>query len=234
MRNVLIFGGSRGIGRALVQRYLSAGDRVYATVRAPVELEGATVLSEVDLRDDAACLALPHRLSALGVSQLDIVIVNAGVLMREHLEHLEPGAPSGAEAREAAFERIEEQMEVNALGPLRAATALLPLLGEGARLALVSSRRGSLGDCSTGGSYGYRMSKAAANIAFVTLARDLAPRGVSVAVLHPGFVQTDLTGGRGDISAAEAAAGIFDRIESVELSNSAAAFLHATDEALPW
>ena len=78
------------------------------------------------------------------------------------------------------------------------------------------------------------MSKAAANIAFIALARDLAPRGISVAVLHPGFVQTEMNAGRGDITAATSAAGIFDRIESVDLSNSAAAFLHATDEALPW
>ena len=232
MRNVLVVGASRGIGRALVQRYLSAGDRVFATVRAPVELDAATVLSGVDLQDDAACLALPARLAALGVTRLDIVIVNAGILTREHLEHIEP--PASSVARDAAFGRIHEHIEVNALGPLRVATALLPLLGEGSRLALVSSRRGSLGDCVTGGSYGYRMSKAAANIAFIALARDLAPRGIAVAVLHPGFVQTEMNAGRGDITAATSAAGIFDRIESVDLSNSAAAFLHATDEALPW
>jgi NAD(P)-dependent dehydrogenase (short-subunit alcohol dehydrogenase family) len=216
----------------LVQRYLSAGDRVFATVRADVAVEGATVLTGVDLQDDAACLALPARLGALGVTRLDVAIVNGGILRREYLEHFEDRGP--ADARTAAFERIHEQLEVNALGPLRVATALLSLLGEGSRLALVSSRRGSLGDCVTGGSYGYRMSKATANMAFVTLARDLAPRGIAVAILHPGFVQTDLNGGRGDVTVSESASGLYERIESVHIANSASALLHATDEALPW
>lgn len=228
MRTVLVIGGSRGIGRALVDAYVAAGDRVCATSRAPMAIPGAAVLAGVDLLDDASCLALPARLRAEGIDRLDVVVVNAGALTREHLPDLV------GPARAEAFARIQQQIEVNALGPLRVATALLPLLGRGARLAVITSRRGSVGDNSTGGSYGYRVSKAAANMAFVNLARDLAPDGVLVAVLHPGFVRTDLTGGRGDITPDAAAAGLIARIDEVTPETSGAVFLHANGEVLPW
>lgn len=228
MRNVLVVGAGRGIGRALVERYLEAGDRVVGTSRSPVQLGAALNLAGVDITSDADCLALPGRLRAEGVERLDVVVINAGVLTREHLEHLTgPG-------RDDAFARIQQQIEVNALGPLRVATALLPLLQADARLAVVSSRRGSVGDNTSGGSYGYRMSKAMVNMAFVNLARDLADRRIRVSVLHPGFVRTDLTGGRGDVSPAEAAAGLYARIESETLEGSGGTFWHANGEALPW
>lgn len=228
MRNVLVVGAGRGIGRALVDCYLAAGDRVVGTTRAPVELGAAQNLADVDITDDTCCLALPARLGALGFERLDVAIVNAGILTREHLDHLTgPG-------RSDAFARIQQQIEVNALGPLRVATALLPMLQPGARLAVVSSRRGSVGDNTSGGSYGYRMSKAMVNMAFVTLARDLAERGIRITVLHPGFVRTDLTGGRGDVSPAESAAGLYERIEAETAEGSGGTFWHANGEALPW
>ncbi len=228
MRTILIVGGARGIGRALVDAYVAAGDRVFVTARGPLAIDGAVVLDGVELTDDAACLALPGRLRALGVDRVDVVVVNAGILTREHLPDL-----LGPD-RAAAFAGLQTQWEVNALGPLRVATALLPMLGAGSRLGVVSSRRGSVGDNSSGGSYGYRMSKAAVNMAFVNLARDLAPRGIAVVVLHPGFVQTDLTGGRGDVTAAEAAAGLAARIDATTLENSGGGFMHANGETLPW
>ncbi len=228
MRTVLVIGGTRGIGRALVDAYVAAGDQVWATSRAELAIPGATVLPGVDLLDDASCLGLPDRLRGAGVTRLDIVVVNAGALSREHLPDL-----VGA-GRADAFERIQQQLEVNAIGPLRVATALIQLLGEGSRLAVITSRRGSVGDNSTGGSYGYRISKAAANMAFVNLARDLSPDGVMVVVLHPGFVRTDLTGGRGDITPDVAARGLVARIDEVTPETSGAAFLHANGEVLPW
>lgn len=228
MRNVLVVGGSRGIGRALVDAYIAAGDRVWATSRATMAIPGASVLPGVDLLDDASCLALPGRLRADGVERLDVVVVNAGALTREHLPDLV------GPARADAFARIQQQLEVNAIGPLRVATALLSLLGQGSRLAVITSRRGSVGDNSSGGSYGYRVSKAAANMAFVNLARDLSPDGVLVAVLHPGFVRTDLTGGRGDITPDAAASGLIARIDEVTPETSGTVFLHANGEVLPW
>jgi len=92
---------------------------------------------------------------------------------------------------------------------------------------------GSVGDNGSGGHYGYRMSKAAMNIAAVSVARDLAPRGVAVAVLHPGMVSTDMIGGRGQISPEAAAQGLLARIDELTLENSGS-FWHQNGEILPW
>ena len=72
MRNVLIVGGTRGIGRALVDEYVAAGDRVWATSRAPMAIPGATVIEGVELTDDAACLALRDHLRQTGVAVLRV------------------------------------------------------------------------------------------------------------------------------------------------------------------
>jgi NAD(P)-dependent dehydrogenase (short-subunit alcohol dehydrogenase family) len=92
---------------------------------------------------------------------------------------------------------------------------------------------GSIADNSSGGRYGYRMSKAAVNMAGVSLARDLATAGVAVAILHPGFVRTDMTGRQGMIDPAESAAGLIARIDDLTLESSGS-FWHCSGESLPW
>ncbi len=92
---------------------------------------------------------------------------------------------------------------------------------------------GSITDNGSGGMYGYRMSKAAANAAGKSLARDLAPRGVAVVILHPGHVQTRMTGGNGDVTPDVAAAGLIARIDELSLERSGR-FMHANGEELPW
>jgi NAD(P)-dependent dehydrogenase (short-subunit alcohol dehydrogenase family) len=91
---------------------------------------------------------------------------------------------------------------------------------------------GSLGDNGSGGMYGYRMSKAAVNMAGVSLAKDLQPRGISIAILHPGMVATSMTGGQG-ISVAESAAGLVARIDELTPAKSGR-FQHQNGEPLPW
>ena len=86
---------------------------------------------------------------------------------------------------------------MNAIAPLRVAQALRPTLQAGSKIAVITSRMGSMGDNGSGGAYGYRMSKAAVNAVGVSLARDLARAGVAVAILHPGYVQTEMTEGKG-------------------------------------
>ena len=131
------------------------------------------------------------------------------------------------------FAAMRKQFEVNSLGPLRVTGALLPMLAKGAKVAIVSSRMGSIGDNGSGGSYGYRMSKAAVNAAGVSLARDLAERGVAVVVLHPGAVKTEMTAGHGMIEAAESVRGLLARIDETTLDNSGR-FVHQSGEVLPW
>ena len=111
---------------------------------------------------------------------LDELICSAGILREDGLD-------------DAAYDDIRAQLEVNAIAPLRVVAALRKNLRRGGKVALITSRMGSIGDNGSGGYYGYRMSKAALNAAGMSLARDLASSGVAVAILHPGYVRTDMT-----------------------------------------
>ncbi|MCB1845366.1 MAG: SDR family NAD(P)-dependent oxidoreductase, partial [Halioglobus sp.] len=100
------------------------------------------------------------------------------------------------------------------------------------KVGIVSSRVGSIADNSSGNNYGYRTSKCAVNMIAANLTHDLKPYGVALALLHPGFVATDMTGGRGS-SPEEAAAGMIVRMDELTLSSSGG-FWHANGERLPW
>ena len=144
----------------------------------------------------------------------------AGILRGGGLDGFNPGA-------------IREQFEVNALGVLSSTVALLPCLRDGGKIALLTSRMGSIADNTSGGSYGYRMSKAALNMAGRSLSIDLRPRKIAVAILHPGWVQTDMTGGGGLIDADTSAKGLLERIDTMTLADSGE-FFHENGERLPW
>jgi NAD(P)-dependent dehydrogenase (short-subunit alcohol dehydrogenase family) len=127
---------------------------------------------------------------------------------------------------------LRRQFELNALSPLLLTQALLANLPAGARLGLITSRMGSIGDNSSGGLYGYRMSKAALNMVGRSLAIDLKPRGIAVALLHPGLVATRMVGFDG-IPPQQAARGLLARLDQLSLANSGR-FWHANGEELPW
>jgi NAD(P)-dependent dehydrogenase (short-subunit alcohol dehydrogenase family) len=111
--------------------------------------------------------------------------------------------------------------------------ALLGNLDEGSKVGIITSRMGSIADNDSGGSYGYRMSKAAVNAAGKSLAIDLKPRGIAVGILHPGWVRTDMTGRNGLIDANESAKGLLARMDELNLDNTGT-FWHANGELLPW
>jgi NAD(P)-dependent dehydrogenase (short-subunit alcohol dehydrogenase family) len=92
---------------------------------------------------------------------------------------------------------------------------------------------GSISDNGSGGYYGYRMSKAALNMAGVSLARDLLPKKVAVVLLHPGYVKTDMTHGGGDVEPSQAAKRLLTRIDELTLA-ATGKFFHANGEELPW
>ncbi|MFO1392266.1 MAG: SDR family oxidoreductase [Steroidobacteraceae bacterium] len=223
MSTALITGAAGGIGRELARQLAERGTTVIAVCRKPsAALSELPVRVEagIDIATDAGCAALAARLA--GVS-LDLVIHNAGVLSQESLDKID----------DAAIARIRRQFEVNALAPLRLTALLAPQFARGSKLVLITSRMGSMEDNTSGGYYGYRMSKAALNAAGRSMAQDLAPRGVAVVMLHPGFVQTPMTGGRGDVDAATAARNLIARID--ELTPAASGnFVHANGSALPW
>src|SRR5690606_36156255 len=131
------------------------------------------------------------------------------------------------------YTSVQQQFLVNAEAPLRVTEALLGNLASGAKIAFITSRMGSIADNGSGGYYGYRMSKQALNAAAVSLARDLQPRGIAVAISHHGYVRSAMVNFDGDISARVAAQRLTQRIDALTLDNSSS-FWHVNGDLLPW
>jgi NAD(P)-dependent dehydrogenase (short-subunit alcohol dehydrogenase family) len=220
MAHVCIVGANRGIGLELVRQYQDRGDDVTAVCRSvsnDLEALGVDVITRIDITEDTDMWRLADGING---RRIDVLIANAGILTDESLDDLD-------------FERMQRQFEVNCLGPLRVVSALRGNLGQGSKIAIITSRMGSIADNTSGGRYGYRMSKAAVNMAGRSLAHDLKGDGIAVTILHPGFVRTDMTGHTGLIDPPESAAGLIARIDELTLENSGE-FRHANGEPLPW
>jgi NAD(P)-dependent dehydrogenase (short-subunit alcohol dehydrogenase family) len=221
MATCLITGANRGIGLEYCRQLQARGATVVAVCRTPspeLQALGVRIEAGVDLTSDAAVAGLVERLDGLA---LDVLIHNAGILERTSLEDFDT-------------ESLRRQFEVNAIAPLRLTRALLDQLHPGAKVILMTSRMGSIEDNSSGGFYGYRMSKVALCMAGKSLAIDLAPRGIAVALLHPGLVRTRMTGfSERGISPEEAVQGLLARIDALSLENSGT-FWHANGQVLPW
>lgn len=221
MATYLVTGTNRGIGYEYCRQLQGRGDRVIAVCRsASEELKqlGVRLEEGIDITSDDSVASLRDRLDD---TPIDVLINNAGIIKRVTLKDLD-------------FESIREQFEVNALGPLRVSHALLPLLGAGSKIVLMTSRMGSIADNTSGSSYGYRMSKVALSMAGKSLAHDLKPRGIAVAILHPGLVQTRMTNFTASgIMPEESVKGLLKRIDELTLENTGT-FWHANGEVLPW
>jgi NAD(P)-dependent dehydrogenase (short-subunit alcohol dehydrogenase family) len=219
-RTALVTGANRGIGLALCRRLQERGRVVIAVCRKSspaLDALGVHIEAGVDVTSDDAVAGLAKRLAGVA---LDEIICNAGILREDGLD-------------DAAYADIRAQLEVNAIAPVRVVAALRGNLRRGAKIALITSRMGSIGDNGSGGYYGYRMSKAALNAAGMSLARDLASSGIAVAILHPGYVRTDMTEGSGNIDPDDAAAQLVDRIDALSLDTTGT-FWHANGQVLPW
>ncbi len=221
----LITGANRGIGLELCRLYVDQGYEVVAVCRETNdELEDIAdqVISGVDLTLDGAMdnVAQVLNMTLAEDSKIDVLINNAGVFYNETLEDMN-------------IDSIRLQFEVNAIAPLKVTHSLLPFLEAGSKVANITSRMGSIADNGSGAYYGYRASKAALNALGKSLALDMKTMGISVAMIHPGFVQTRMVGFNGDISAKEAATGIAARIEDLNIENTGG-FWHSNGQALPW
>lgn len=221
MGTYLVTGANRGIGLEYCKQLQQRGDDVIAVCRSSSEeLDALGVRIEVgiDITSEEAIAKLVQKLQ--GVT-LDVLVNNAGIVERVSLENLD-------------FDSIRRQFEVNAIGPLRLTKALLPNLKEGSKIAIMTSRMGSIEDNTSGGSYGYRMSKVALSMAGKSLAIDLKPRNIAVAILHPGLVSTRMTGfTQSGITPEESVKGLLARIDELNLSNTGT-FWHSKGEVLPW
>ena len=220
MATVLVTGANRGIGLEYCRQLSARGDHVIAVCRkASRELSslGVQIEAGIELTETSALDELMSRLQSLCI---DGVILNAGILHSNALNNLD-------------VEAIRQQFEINALAPLRLVSALTSNLSSGSWIALMTSRMGSIADNDSGGRYGYRASKAALNAFGKSLSVDLRPRGIAVAQLHPGYVKTRMVNFGGLISPEEAARGLADRIEALNLDNTGG-FWHSNGDELPW
>lgn len=219
MPTTLVTGCNRGIGLQLASQLHDRGDTVIGVCRkASDELAGLgiRVIVGIDVADGPSVAKLK---ASLGNTPIDILINNAGILRHDSFGELN-------------YEDMLLQYAVNALGPLRVTEALADNLHTGSKVAIVTSRVGSIEDNGSGGNWGYRASKTAVNMIGTNLMHEFKPRGIAVALLHPGLVATDMTGHHG-VSPEDSARGLIARIDELSIENSGG-FWHAEGYKLPW
>lgn len=218
--NVVITGANRGIGLAMCMHFKAQGDKVFALCRnSSTDLEelNVNVIEGIDVASD---IGVENMVAALSNVDIDVLVCNAGILRDESLSQLN-------------LDTIREQFEINALAPLRVVATLQANLNEGAKVALITSRMGSISDNTSGGRYGYRMSKAALNAAAMSLSHDLASKKIAVGIYHPGYVQTEMVNYGGDISASDSAKKLVGLINQLTQDQSGV-FKHSNGSVLPW
>lgn len=227
---VVITGANRGIGLELTRQLLARGDDVEAAVRRPeaaAELRKITT-GRATLRvhgcDVADADSVSELARSIGDVPVDALINNAAVWGGEHQS-----------LKDLDFDEAMRTYQINALGPLRVTLALLPQLrrGEGRRVLHLTSGMGSIEDNSSGGSYGYRMAKAALNMMAKNLAIDLRGERIASAVINPGWVQTDMGGSRAPTPVAASVRGILAQLDALTLERSGQ-FLDWKGGTYPW
>ena len=219
-----VTGANRGIGLELVRQLLQQNYTVHATYRSNMGgLEGLNHPNvhchRMDVRNTTEVSAALESIS----TPIDLLINNAGIA---------DGRWSSLE--EIDFETVSNVMEVNAIAPVRVTQLALPLLAQGgATVVMITSLMGSIEDCASGRSYAYRASKTALNMFTTAMKNELGAVGVSVLLIHPGWVETDMGGSNAPLQASESVAGILEQIaeQTVEVSGR---FVDYKGERLPW
>jgi NAD(P)-dependent dehydrogenase (short-subunit alcohol dehydrogenase family) len=230
MPNIFITGTNRGIGLALTKHFLNESFAVIATCRTP---ENATELRslqsdypdtlQIHPLDVANDKHIDNIAAVLQGLPIDVMINNAGV----YGDRCSFGSVN--------YDSFEEVLRINTLAPLKIAEKLIHNLelGEQKKLVNITSKMGSIDDNTSGGRYSYRASKAALNAVTKSLAIDLAPEGISVAVIHPGWVRTDMGGSNATRSTEESASGIATVIENLSTKTSGK-FFNFDGQEIAW
>jgi NAD(P)-dependent dehydrogenase (short-subunit alcohol dehydrogenase family) len=208
MNTILITGANRGIGFELSRQHADAGWRVIAGVRDVALAKSGLPFAEcveVDVAESASVAALAAKYSK---DTIDVLINNAGVI-----------GPEAQSSSHMDFNGFLDTLNINTLGPLRVTQALLPAVqrAKAGKIITITSKMGSLSYASSD-HVAYRASKAAVNKVMQCVATDVKPQGIAVAVIHPGWVRTDMGGASADIDVSTSAAGIVAVIEKLSLA----------------
>ena len=218
--NIAVVGSSRGIGLEFVKQ-LSEEHDVFAFCRVGNQsLKQLGVRQIVEGCDVTNVSSIENSLKAVGDTKFDWVLIVAGVLTSEGLGNW-------------SDERILNQFQTNSLGAINSGRLFSAHMNEGGTIGLLTSRMGSIADNTSGGMYGYRMSKAALNAGGKSLAEDLKDQGVTVLLLHPGYVKTDMTNHSGLIETEESVQGLRKIMTDKSLGDTGT-FWHTNGEELPW
>lgn len=220
MANIIITGANRGIGLALVKTYLLGGDRVFALCRQPQQADqlnelaasagGQLTVHTVDMADADSITTFA---GSLKDTPVDVLLNVAGIVGGRTDSLLK------APFSEADFDDWRTAFEVMTIGPFRLTQALLPnLIAANGKVMTVSSQIAA-STWPRGGLYAYGATKAAVNRLMRSLAFDLRDKGVTVALVHPGWVQTDMGGANAEITPQESAAGIKQVLDGLTLED---------------
>ncbi len=242
-RHCLVTGANRGLGLEFVRQLLARGDHVIAACRKPGKATALNALAgghpgrlhllPLDVADPKTHLELARELPlVLGgqddgeqdesrPAKLDLLINNAGVLH------------SGERFGRLSASIVEDSFRTNAMGPLLLTQALAESLADGGKVANISSQLGSIAGVSRFGTPSYNISKAALNMVSALLAQALAPRGIPVIALHPGWAQTDMGGPDATVSATDAVSGLL-RVINGATSTQSGHFFDWQGRELPW
>lgn len=220
MKNVMIIGSNRGIGLALVKKYSDNGFKVIALCREASkelkEISNITIYENAEVTDIKSLKKISEK-----IDEIDIYLHVSGIWANDNFFN----SPN--------WDELFCAFEVNSIAPLKAFHVFHKHLKKGSKIGFMSSRMGSIEDNTSGGRYAYRMSKAALNCAVKSLSIDLKNKEISVAALHPGFVQTDMTNGNGNLSPKQSAEGLFEVMNNLSIKNTGS-FFHSNSENLPW
>lgn len=231
--NIAIVGANRGIGLELTKQLADLGHNIYAFCRTPSkdlkQIQNITVTENFEVTESQKMQSSLKNLefskghfedSDSEAKSLDLLLHVSGILHSDSLDEINE-------------DEILSQFKVNALAPILSVNAFLPYMKDGAKVGLVTSRMGSVADNTSGGMYGYRMSKAALNMAGKSLSEDLKDYDIAVILLHPGYVKTDMTEHQGHITPSESAKGLIKIMMDKNL-NDTGTFWHVNGEQLPW
>lgn len=227
MTTVMITGANRGIGLGLVKQYVNEGARVFACCRKPDEanelkaVDGDVTIYPLDITsaEDIASLS-----QTLKDASIDILINNAGIY-----------GPRSALLGSLDYEAWGHVFAVDCMAPIQVSEAFIEQVARSERkiIACVTSKMGSIGDNSSGGSYIYRSSKAALNAAVVSMSIDLCPREISCILLHPGWVQTDMGGSNALIDVGTSALGMYTVLDHLTIDQTGI-FFNYDGSIIPW
>lgn len=228
----LVTGANRGLGLEFVRQLLARGDHVIAACRQPGKATTLNLLAgehpgrlqvlPLDLADPRTHAALAAEVPLVTDEEpLDLLINNAGVLR------------GGERFGQVRPSDLDASFHTNAAGPFLLTQALAPQLAEGATVANISSEVGSIALRQEFRTPSYAMGKAAQNMATSLLAQALAPRGIKVVALHPGWVRTDMGGSQAALSAQESVAGLLRVLHQLTLDQSGE-FFDWQGQPLPW